>query len=250
MSAIELVISCRGVSEQYGNNTLSPVTIPGADHIDALIQPQVGPAGTAGVAGPAYQVACAQGVSVVLDLIAARRVPTLVVGYSFGAAVAHLVAARRPTHLRAVGMLGSPLHPAWPGAKKYGILSDGPGIPSGILAKWWTDPRDPISQLEYGSPLRTVSDQLVAFGLGDPALWTLDLADRLKRQRWQPTNLDWLRNPVAAFLMYQRAAEDVRGYLGPPLGYAHHSSYSVRQAPGRRPGVTYIDDMTDWACSL
>ena len=71
-----------------------------------------------------------------------------------------------------------------------------------------------------GSPLRGLADKSWAMSLADPAAWGEDLIDRLRTNRWQPSNIDW-RRPFAAFRQYGEAIDAAGRYFT-----QHSTSYT------------------------
>lgn len=102
-------------------------------------------------------------------------------------------------------------------------LAPGPGIPgygiAGAHRTWPSvrrfeafNPNDCICCCPDRSPLRGISDALDAFSFAEAGGWSADLADRLRRGRWQLT-AEWWRDPVGTYRAYQEAARLMGGYL-------------------------------------
>lgn len=98
--------------------------------------------------------------------------------------------------------------------RSYGIAGGHAPWPGGIRYIEIANPDDCICCCPVGSPLRTLSDQLSAFSFAEAGGWSADLADRLRRGRWQPTSVDWLRDPIGTWRAYSEAARLMAGYLG------------------------------------
>ena len=89
-------------------------------------------------------------------------------------------------------------HRTWPSIRRFEIFN----------------PNDAICCCPDRSPLRSLSDALDAFSFAEAGGWSADLADRLRRGRWQPTSVDWWRDPLGTFRAYKEAARLMAGYLG------------------------------------
>ncbi|MFF4022271.1 PE-PPE domain-containing protein [Nocardia elegans] len=98
-------------------------------------------------------------------------------------------------------------HAPWPG-----------NIPTWEVA----NPADGITSCPPDSPLRTLADSVSAFSFAELGGWTADLTDRIRRNRWQPTDREWLSHPVRTWSLWSRAADMMAGYL---VGGAHTRAY-------------------------
>ncbi len=121
-----------------------------------------------------------------------------------------------------VALLANPRRAPSAEAPGYGIA--GPHSTYPVRQVWdIANPRDGICCCPPLSPLRTLSDALDAFTFAVGGGWSRDLADRVRRGRWQATRADWWRDPIGAWREYDTAARLIAGYLG----IEHTSAYLI-----------------------
>ncbi|MBJ8342805.1 PE-PPE domain-containing protein [Antrihabitans sp. YC3-6] len=97
-------------------------------------------------------------------------------------------------YLPGFGIAGE--HGTWPRLRTFEVANQHDGIPC----------------CPDGSPLRNLTDGADEFSFAVAGGWTADLADRIRRNRWQPTNVDWIRNPIGTWQAYDLAGRLIRGY--------------------------------------
>lgn len=203
--------------------------------IDVPWEATYGPVGGAPDGG-AYVDTVDAGVLLAHHMINATDNPVVLIGFSAGATVAGNL-ARRITdgeldrgNLEAVGLIADPHQPRRVGGidahgdPAFGVAGErDPG--AAVPVRWAWSAADPIPCTPELSPLRTIADQSAAMSLADPAAWTRDLVDRLRRARWQPSAIDW-RDPLGTIRRYTRAAGAAGRYLTGDhvVPYAPHGS--------------------------
>lgn len=217
------VIRCRGIGEPITGRTLlhdatdqlhpdefRPIELPWAA--------TYGP--VPGLHGASFDSALADGREMLLDTIRAAPGNVALAGYSGGAMLAGNVAAEigRGDHgenmrrkVTAVALVADPAQPRGQAANgSFGVT--GSRDIYGVPVRWTWDERDPIPCTPDLSPLRTIADQTAAMSLVDPAAWSLDLLDRLRRGRWQPSAWHWW-DIIGSIRRYAHAAEQAAYYL-------------------------------------
>ncbi|WP_027500824.1 hypothetical protein [Rhodococcus sp. UNC363MFTsu5.1] len=242
------VLCCRGIGEPLQNTMLSGVTRrldPArfrAREVPWLAE--YGPAPRPG--GAAFEASLSRGKALLLNMINDDPYPVVLLGYSGGAALAGHVGAEigRGLHpgldVRGVGLVSDPFRSPLNGgpADSMGVAGARP-----VLARFpvWqvADPADVICCCPPDSPLRTFADQTAAFSLVDPGAWGMDLLDRARRTRWQPSGGFVWQDPLAPFRRAAQAVRDAEGYLF----RGDHTGYGVRRAPGSH--LTYLDQLAD-----
>lgn len=214
------LIACRGIGERMQGNMLSQFVrqFPQWDHVELPWAASYGPVNAQGdPLGWSYAESVGDGMRLteteVAELVAADPGARIVlVGYSGGAALVGNWAASRWLHYPQVKAVVLVADPQAPGGSRWGVAGRRPITANGYLA-WVTNPKDVICSCPSDSPIRTIADQSAAMSLGDPRAWTLDLIDRLNRGRWQAIKSNpW--DVVRIVARYQRAVDDVAGYLG------------------------------------
>lgn len=182
----------------------------------------VGPAG-ADPAGPSERTSRSIGVAALAAMI--RATPNLVgvVAYSLGALVLNdfrelqARGAYLDCQLAFSASVANPARRAGdsidPGARGYGINGERgefePNAPHFEVA----NPGDVITSSSDGSPLRALADGMSAFSFAELGGWSIDMADRFRRRRFQPVSLDWWCRPVQTWQVYDEAWRGVIGYL-------------------------------------
>lgn len=176
------------------------------------------------------------------------RNKVLLAGFSAGGTLVGNYGASGFYRVNGVGLVADPMRPSGTGAA--GFIAPGHGVggervlnPLSTEQGWWiSDPRDMITSCPERSPLRTIADQTwaMSFHPGEAPAWIADLADRVKRQRWQPSAIDW-RDVRGTIQRYAQAADDAAGYLF----RGEHVQYAIRPYPRRTDGATYIQVLAD-----
>lgn len=115
----------------------------------------------------------------------------------------------------------------------FGIGREWFGGPDSIPTIELAYPDDVICCCPENSPLRTIADQTAQMSFIDVHGWALDLADRLKNNRWQAVRMNW-RQPLTILRLYNEAIEDAYGYA---MGGDHTDGY-FRIMPGE--SVSYL----------
>ncbi len=234
------VLTCRGTAEPAAgpNNLLTFVTRK-LDTASYRIGPDVdypasiGPVNPHGaVGGCSEQQSIERGVD---ELAAAiRRIPDKVglLGYSLGAEV-----VTRFLEARAAGEyddceivwaanIANPLRREGDSIDRdpvgFGINGQRGDWPEDVFTWEVASPGDGITSCPAQSPLRALADGVSAFSFAELGGWSMDLAERIGRNRWQPDQLDWWRHPVRQWSTWTRAAELMRGYL---VGGTHNVAY-------------------------
>lgn len=131
--------------------------------------------------------------------------------YTLGCEIDFVATVANPRRLR-----------SWDGST-FGIAGAHGPWPAGPAYYEVANPHDGICCCPDGSPLRTLSDALDAFTFAVGGGWSIDLAERVRRGRWQPTHIDWWRDPIGTWNAYREAAQLMSGYLG----LEHTSAYLI-----------------------
>ncbi len=183
----------------------------------------VGPFNAGGdPSGPSEQQSVAVAHAHLADLIRSTDNLVGIMGYSLGAEVVSkfLEAKGRGEYvdceLAFAACVANPLRAEGdsidPVSTGYGINGEHapwPDIPTFEAA----NPADAITSCPANSPLRTLADGLAAFTFANIGGWTQDLAQKLLQRRFQPTSLDWWRDPVGTWQAYGAAARSMLGFL-------------------------------------
>ncbi|WP_433669675.1 PE-PPE domain-containing protein [Nocardia sp. CA-136227] len=234
------VLTCRGTGEPYGSpaNMLANVTRqldPAKYEIGPDIEypAAIGPVNPQrSLLGCSEQQSIDQGVAALVKAIHATPNQVGLLGYSLGAEVV-------TRFLEAKGCGEYPdCEVAWAANIANPLRMDGDSIDPnpvgfGIAGRHdrWPDefpiwevanPSDCITSCPADSPLRTLADSVSAFGVADMGGWTLDLADRIRRNRWQAVRFGSWTNPLRILDLWSKAAASMEGYL---LGGEHTTAY-------------------------
>lgn len=234
------LVDCPGIGEHVnGQRMLNYVAnaFPHWQRTTAPYKADYGPVGVTGPAGRSFDYTLRDGEAVVMRLL--ERGPTLLAGYSAGAAIAGNVAAKGHPNLRGVLLVADPFQPfGVTNNGKYGIA--GSRRISGVPVYWVVNPLDMICQTPQFSPLRTIADQTRKLSLATPGEWSQDLLHRWLRNQWQPINFKF----DTIVQQYTEAGRDLAGYLVPDgRGITQHTNYGVwRDQYGR----TRLDYGVDW----
>lgn len=224
------IITIRGTGEQQGASTNMLTYVTGAldptkfQVIADLDYPaSVGPVnGNGDSNGPSEESSVATAIANLAGQIRASSNLVGIMGYSLGAEVvskfleAQGAGQYADCELAFAACVANPLRAPGdsidPGSTGYGI--------NGIHAAWpniptfeAANPADAITSCPAGSPLRTLADDISAFSFADLGGWTADLAAKLRGNRFQPTSVDWWRNPVGTWQAYTAAAKSMLGFL-------------------------------------
>lgn len=193
----------------------------------------VGPAGHGlDLDGPSEATSRAYGVSALGAMVRAAPNPVGVVAYSLGALVLddfRAVQARGAFLDCEIAFSAAVANPARRAGESIDLNPHGfgingerddftPGVPHFEAA----NPADVITSSSAGSPLRTLADGMSAFSFAEVGGWSQDMADRLRRRRFQPVAVDWWRDPVGTWQVYDEAWRGVIGYLS---GREHIAAY-------------------------
>ncbi|MFE3191642.1 PE-PPE domain-containing protein [Nocardia sp. NPDC059240] len=234
------VLTCRGTGEPLASprNLLTGVTgrlDPGKYEIgpDVDYPAAIGPANPGrGLYGCSELQSIDRGVAALVAAIHATPNQVGILGYSLGAQVVtrFLEAKARGEYpdceIAWAANIANPL-------RREGDSIDERPIGFGINGQRgaWPDefpiwevanPLDAITSCPADSPLRALADTVSAFGLAELGGWSADLADRLRRNRWQPASFGWWLRPVRTWELWTRAAALMSGYLE---GGAHNIAY-------------------------
>ncbi|MCM6777263.1 PE-PPE domain-containing protein [Nocardia sp. CDC159] len=234
------VLTCRGTGEPLGasTNLLTAVTRR-LDPDKYVLGPDVDYPASVGPINPRRDLGgCSERQSVEVGVVALaaaiRRAPTKVglLGYSLGAQVLtrFLEAKARgefpDCELVWSATIANPLRREGdsidPSPTGFGINGQRGEWPGDIFTWEVACPLDPITSCPADSPLRNLADAVSAFGFAELGGWSLDLADRLRRNRWQPNRIEWWRHPMHAWDQWSRAAALIEGYL---LAGTHTTAY-------------------------
>lgn len=191
----------------------------------------VGPVG-ADPAGPSEAQSRIVGVTALAAMVRASPNLVGVIGYSLGALVVDDFRVAQAEGLYPdcqIAWSACVANPARrqgdsidPGARGYGITGEHRPFAPGVVHLEAANPGDVITSSSAGSPLRTIADTMSAFSFAELGGWSADMADRFRRQRWQPVSLDWWRHPVETWQVYDEAARGILGYLS---GREHIRAY-------------------------
>lgn len=227
------LITCRGIGEPLDGNMLSQFVrcFPNWDHIELPWQASYGPVNAnRDPLGWSYAASLADGMSLLERTVTHFEeqpgAQIAIAAFSGGAALAgNWLASRWRAHLAVKGAV-LVADPQAPGTTRFGVAGSRPIEDRGHLA-WVSNPHDVICSAPHDSPVRTIADQSAAMSLADPRAWTLDLIDRLNRNRWQAIkSRPW--DVIGIVRRYQVAVDDVAGYLG--LGrMCEHTVYNHRR---------------------
>ncbi|WP_019932331.1 PE-PPE domain-containing protein [Nocardia sp. BMG111209] len=224
------ILTCRGTGEPLGGpaNLLTAVTRQ-LDPVRFRVTDIDYPAGIGPVdpqhnlAGCSEEQSVARGVVALTAAIRRTTGPVAVLGYSLGAEV-----VTRFLEAKGRGEFWD-CEPAWAATvanplRQQDDSIDPDPVGFGINGQHdlWPDhfpiweaahPADGITSCPADSPLRTLADVASAFSFAELGGWTADLADRIRRARWQPANSNWWHDPVGTWNRWSRAAALVDGYL-------------------------------------
>ncbi|MEC3955822.1 PE-PPE domain-containing protein [Nocardia sp. CDC153] len=234
------VLTCRGTGEVLGapENLLNAVT----GQLDPAIY-EIGPdidyPASIGPANPqrspfgcTERQSIDQGVTALVKAIHAAPNRVGILGYSLGAEVVtrFLEAKGRGEYpdcdIAWAAMIANPLRKQGdsidPDPVGFGINGQHDSWPDEIPTWEVANPVDAITSCPPDSPLRTLADTVSAFGFADLGGWTTDLADRIRRNRWQAVQLGSWTHPLRIWELWSQAAELMQGYL---TGGAHTTAY-------------------------
>ncbi|MFI5781116.1 PE-PPE domain-containing protein [Nocardia sp. NPDC051570] len=234
------VLTCRGTGEPLGGsaNLLTAVTQrldPGKYALggDVDYPASIGPVNPLRATdGCSERQSIEAGVAALAAAI--RRVPDKVglLGYSLGAQVvtrfleAKARGAFDDCELVWAANIANPLRLEGdsidPDPIGFGINGQRGAWPDDIFTWEVAAPVDGITSCPADSPLRGLADGISAFGFAELGGWSADLADRLRRNRWQPNRIEWWRHPAHAWEQWSRAATLMEGYL---VGGTHTTGY-------------------------
>ena len=191
--------------------------------------------------GKPFEVSTNQGLYELQQKIDEKpRTPTALAGYSAGALVVHRYCESPADNVFAAALLADPLQPQLLDVPYWGLAGRGGKIPR-VEAQWWWDPKDAIAFSHRDSPLRALATVSAGMSLGDPAYFSKSQAAKMSRNAIAGLIQFW-RDPTAA-TRYGEAAENIMGYIPPPIGRGDHTSYGTRITHG---GKTYLQSIADW----
>ncbi|WP_206489310.1 hypothetical protein [Rhodococcus sp. KRD162] len=204
-SDMKVIITCRGIGEPYGTNSLSGVT-KNLDPKKYLIIELVWSAAFGPVPrwdGNSFTVNVLHAEHALLGLIA-KYPGAILLGYSGGAQVAGNVAAqigegRHPAlTIRAVVLISDPSRHK---SQIIGVNRGGQGILGGRYIKsdrfqvlQFSAPGDPISELPEGNALADLAQLITSLSLVDVPAWMEDLRRKALAgvlQFWKRSGVDW-----------------------------------------------------------
>jgi hypothetical protein len=234
------VLTCRGTGEPLGSphNLLTAVTElldpakyqigPDVDY-PASIGP-INPQG--GVDGCSEQQSIDRGLVALAAAIRKSPNPVGLLGYSLGAEVVtrFLEAQQRGDYPDCAVVwaanIANPLRRQGdsidPGQVGFGINGQRGPWPDHVFTFEVANPADGITSCPADSPLRTLADAASAFSFAALGGWSLDLAARIRRNRWQPDSFGWWLHPLRTWNLWSRAADLMAGYL---VGGTHNTAY-------------------------
>lgn len=234
------VLTCRGTGEKLGApaNMLSYVTRK-LDNTKYLVGPDIVYPASVGPANPENRFAgCSEEESVALGVhalvTAIRGTPNRVgiLGYSMGAIVVtrFLEAKARGEYadceVEWAANIANPLRREGDsidqGAIGFGINGQHGPWPEDIPTWEVAHHADGITCCPAESPLRTLADAVSAFSFAALGGWCADLADRIRRNRWQLSRIEWWRQPIRHWQEWSQAAALMDGYV---RGGAHNVAY-------------------------
>ncbi|OZE10230.1 hypothetical protein CH249_14210 [Rhodococcus sp. 05-2255-3B1] len=204
-SDMRVIITCRGIGEPYGTNSLSAVT-KNLDPKKYVIIELVWSADFGPVPrwnGNSFTTNVMHAEQALLDLI--RKFPgAILLGYSGGAEVAGNVAAQIGEGLqpgltiRAVVLISDPSRHK---SQIIGVNRGGQGILGGRYIKsdrfqvlQFSAPGDPISELPEGNALADLAQLITSLSLVDVPAWMEDLRRKALKgalQIWKRSGVDW-----------------------------------------------------------
>jgi hypothetical protein len=225
------VLTCRGTGEPLGspNNMLAavtgkldPATYPIGPDVD--YPASIGPANPqASITGCSEQQSIEHGITALAAAIRRTANPVGVLGYSLGAEVVtgFLEAKARGEYpdceLVWAANIANPLRREGdsidPNPVGFGINGQHGDWPKDIFTWEVANPGDGIASCPADSPLRGLADTVSAFSFAELGGWTMDLADRIGRNRWQPDSAGWWLDPIRTWSRWSRAATLMAGYL-------------------------------------
>ncbi|PSR68616.1 PE-PPE domain-containing protein [Nocardia sp. MDA0666] len=234
------VLTCRGTGEPLGSpaNMLAAVTRqldPAIYEIgpDIDYPAAIGPANPRhGVGGCSEQQSIDQGITALVRAIHATPNRVGLLGYSLGAEVVtrFLEAKARGEYadceLAWAANLANPLRMRGdsidPNPVGFGINGQRRPWPDEFPTWEVANPADGITSCPPDSPLRTLADTVSAFSFADMGGWTRDLADRIRRNRWQAMQFGSWSHPIRIWDLWSQAAALMEGYLN---GGQHTTAY-------------------------
>ncbi|QWS68221.1 lysin B [Gordonia phage VanLee] len=230
------IIQVRGIGEPRDRNLLSLMStqVPNAHVVELPWSAEYGPVPQ--LLGQAFMTATAE----VPAMLRAEldKGPAFVTAFSGGCVGAGPVIVEGHPNLLGAVFVADPMNPD-DGSGMFGVAGSR-SLPAGV--RKLAHPRDMICRCERNSPIRTFSDQTAAASLADPFLWAGDIADRIRRNRWQKIVVPW-HNPIATYGLYDRAAKAIHGYLPPPVGLGIHTRYNVDRENN---GLTFLANGARW----
>ncbi|MFE2956572.1 PE-PPE domain-containing protein [Nocardia tengchongensis] len=234
------VLTCRGTGEQLGSpdNMLSAVTRQ-LDPAIYEIGPDIDYPAAIGPGNPQHnpfscteQQSISQGVAALVKAIHATPNRVGILGYSLGAEVVtrFLEAKARGEYpdceVEWAATIANPMRREGdsidPNPVGFGISGQHATWPDEIPTWEVAHPADGITSCPPDSPLRTLADTVSAFGFADMGGWTADLAERIRRNRWQAVQFGSWTHPLRIWELWSQAAALMQGYL---TGGAHTTAY-------------------------
>lgn len=204
-SDMRVIITCRGIGEPYGTNSLSAVT-KNLDPKKYMIIELVWSAAFGPIPrwdGDSFTVNVLHAEHALLGLIA-KYPGAILLGYSGGAQVAGNVAAQigegwHPAlTIRAVVLISDPSRHK---SQIIGVNRGGQGILGGRYIKsdrfqvlQFSAPGDPISELPEGNALADLAQLITSLSLVDVPAWMEDLRRKALKgalQIWKRSGVDW-----------------------------------------------------------
>lgn len=225
MAQKKRIVRVRGINEPLPGRTLlhgvTDLLDPNAyEFIDLEWSAQYGPAGAKGIIGEDYETALREGVAKLRALL--DEAPAIVIGYSGGAHLLHIVAWAGHHNLLAAGFIADPAMPADITKVGWGITGEIRPISRSLPTRWIYNTGDIICCAPADSPLRTISDATGKFGVLNFGNWGWDLIDRLVTMRWQVLFKYIFQGPLAMRDRVNLAIDGAIGYLD---GSDHVAAY-------------------------
>lgn len=209
------ILTCGGIGESLDRNLLTGLVreLPELEHIEVDYPASYGPVNrNADPRGDSFDTSLAglyQAVSA--EMTRDRRTPTVLAGYSAGAAGVGNMLSWMPDWPNLIGavLVADPMQP------DGGIAGSRP-ITGWVPVRCVSNPRDIICECPDDSPLRIIAQTTPKLALGSvPEVdrWGRDVVAKLQRGAITAPIRNW-RDPVGEWRRYQMAIDGALGYLG------------------------------------
>lgn len=242
------VLTCRGIGEPVGGHTMLSGfvnALPGeVTHVEVPYPASYGFVNaTRDPLGESFDESLGALYTALRAEIERSDEPTIIAGYSAGAAGAgnYVAANPLPDHVKAVILVADPLRP---GGSIYGIAGSRP-VNIDVPVIWVSNPADVICSCPRNSLLRIIADLTPRMSLGDPQAWSEDVlstftSPRKRNRLVRLAGLSWWE-PMATLRHLRTAEHEAMGYLGVGQPSTHTVYDKVRPGSDR----TWLQEAAD-----